>query len=56
MKYDRHYYIIHFNDERQMKFEDYEYLRSFWMTHAKQKLFSHVTIHDVKKKEAKGFG
>ena len=56
MIYDRHYYIVHLKDGRTIKFEDYEHMRSFWMAHAKQKVFSHVTVHDVTKKEAKGFG
>ena len=54
--YDRHYYIVHLKDGRTIKFEDYEHMRSFWMAHAKQKVFSHVTVHDVTKKETKGFG
>ena len=53
MTYDRHYYVVHFKDGREIKFEDYEYMRSFWMAHAGQKVFSHVTVHDVVKK---GFG
>ena len=52
--YDRHEYIVHFKDGRSIKFEDYEYMRSFWMAHAAQKVFSHVEVIDPKEK--KGFG
>lgn len=53
--YDRHYYLVHFKDGRTIKFEDYEYMRSWWMAHADQGHFTHVTVHDVAKK-TKGFG
>lgn len=57
MNYDRHYYLVHFKDGRTIQFEDYEYMRSWWMKHAHQGHFDHVTVHDVKKrKEIKGFG
>ena len=33
----------------------HELMRSWWMKHAHQGVFSHVTVHDVKKrKEVKG--
>ena len=51
--YDRHEYILYFKDGRSIRFEDYEYMRSFWMAHAAQKVFSHVEVVDPKKK---GFG
>ena len=52
--YDRHEYIVHFKDGRKLKFDDYEYMRSFWMAHAGQKVFSHVEV--IESEEKKGFG
>lgn len=52
--YDRHEYVLHFKDGRKLVFEDYEYMRSFWMAHASQKVFSHVEVIDMENK--KGFG
>ena len=55
--YFKHYYLVHFLDGRTIHFSDYELMRSWWMKHAHQGVFSHVTVHDVKKrKEIKGFG
>lgn len=57
--YDRHYYIVHFKDGRDFKFDDYELMRSWWMKHSHQGQFSHVTVHNNKKKKSrssKGFG
>ena len=52
--YDRHYYTIHLKDDRSIDFEDYEYMRSFWMAHSHQGILDRVTVHDVK--QSKGFG
>ena len=51
--YDKHIYVVHLKDGRTVEFKDYEYMRSWWMAHHEQHLFSHVTVEDV---QEKGFG
>ena len=47
--YDKHTYTVHLKDGRTVDFVDYELMRSWWMVHAKQGLFSHVVVNDVTK-------
>jgi len=56
MKYNRHYYRLHLKDDRYIQFIDYEYMRSWWMTHAKTGLLSHVEVIDISKEELNELG
>jgi len=47
MKYDRHYYRLHLKDGRSIQFLDYEYMRSWWMVHAKTGLLDNVEVIDL---------
>lgn len=47
MKYDRHYYRLHLKDGRYIQFLDYEYMRAWWMTHAKTGLLDTVVVIDL---------
>ena len=39
-------YTIVLKDGREFNFADYEYMKAWWMTHAKTGLLSHVEVRD----------
>ncbi|QIN96848.1 hypothetical protein [Synechococcus phage S-N03] len=41
------YYRLHLKDGRTFDFLDYQYLKAWWMTHAKQGLLHVVEVLDV---------
>ena len=45
--YDRHIYRVYVKDGRYIDFHDYEYMRAWWMTHAKQGVLHKVEVLDV---------
>jgi hypothetical protein len=55
--YDQNDYLVHLKDGREVRFSDYEELRSFWWQYSKRDVLSHVTIVDKPKKSdgKKGF-
>tara|TARA_Y100000592_G_C5281004_1_gene226265 strand:- start:96 stop:323 length:228 start_codon:yes stop_codon:yes gene_type:complete len=52
--YDRHEYVLSYNGEKELLFNDYEHLRAYWFEAVRNFSGCTVQVLDIKKKKSKG--
>lgn len=50
--YDRHHYILHYTNRKQVKYEDYDLARKAWMDYDKRYV-DYIEVIDIPKKKSK---
>jgi hypothetical protein len=50
--YDKHHYILHFKNGKQVKYEDYDLARKAWMDYDKR-MVDYIEVIDISKKKSK---
>lgn len=50
--YDRHHYILHYMNGKQVKYEDYDLARKAWMDYDKRYV-DYIEVIDIPKKKSK---
>jgi hypothetical protein len=51
--YDRHQYVLSYNGEKELLFDDYEHLRSYWFEAVRNFSGCTVKVLDIKKNKKK---